>query len=89
MRARFYEKVRLPATSGNAYHYQQWALEVSGVGAAKVFPLDNGPGTVGILVVDNDMSVSEGLPGKGGGIYRNGPAHWSHNNCFESDKPEY
>ncbi len=64
MRARFYEKVRLPATSGNAYHYQQWALEVSGVGAAKVFPLDNGPGTVGILVVDNDMSVSEGLPEK-------------------------
>jgi len=64
IRARFYEKVHLPATSGNAYHYQQWALEVSGVGAAKVFPLDNGPGTVGILVVDSDMSVSEGLPEK-------------------------
>ena len=40
-------RLRTPATSGNAYHYLQWALEVEGVGNAKVFPLDNGPGTVG------------------------------------------
>nr|WP_243109107.1 baseplate J/gp47 family protein [Clostridium sp. OM04-12AA]DAV55827.1 MAG TPA: Baseplate J like protein [Caudoviricetes sp.] len=64
MRARFYEKVRLPATSGNAYHYQQWALEVPGVGAAKVIPLGDGPGTVTILVVDSDKAVSPTLPGK-------------------------
>lgn len=64
MRARFYEKVRLPATSGNAYHYQQWALEVPGVGAAKVIPLGDGPGTVTILVVDSDKAVSPTLPGE-------------------------
>ena len=64
MRARFYEKVRLPTTSGNAYHYQQWALEVPGVGAAKVIPLGDGPGTVTILVVDSDKAVSPTLPGK-------------------------
>ena len=64
MRARFYEKVRLPATSGNAYHYQQWALEVPGVGAAKVIPLGDGPGTVKILVLDSDKAVSPTLPGK-------------------------
>lgn len=64
LRTRLMEKVRLPATSGNAYHYQQWALEVPGVGAAKVFPLDNGPGTVGILVVDADRLIAEGLPAK-------------------------
>lgn len=64
MRARFYEKVRLPATSGNAYHYQQRALEVPGVGAAKVIPLGDGPGTVTILVVDSDKAVSPTLPGK-------------------------
>ena len=64
MRARFYEKVRLPATSGNAYHYQQWALEVPGVGAAKVIPLGDGPGTVTILVVGSDKAVSPTLPGK-------------------------
>lgn len=64
MRARFYEKVRLPATSGNAYHYQQWALEVPGVGAAKVIPLGDGPGTVTILVVDSNKAVSPTLPEK-------------------------
>ena len=54
LRNRFYEKVRHPATSGNAHHYRQWALEVSGVGDAKVFPLDSGPGTVTVLIVDAD-----------------------------------
>lgn len=63
LRERFYEKVRTPATSGNAYQYSQWALEVSGVGAAKVFPLDNGPGTVTVLVVDGNKEISEALPG--------------------------
>lgn len=62
LRERFYAKVRLPATSGNAYHYQQWALEVAGAGAAKVFPLDKGPGTVTVLVVDSDKSISPSLP---------------------------
>ena len=61
-RNRFFTKVQTPATSGNAYHYQQWALEVPGTGAAKVFPLDNGPGTVTVLVVDDDMEISPTLP---------------------------
>ena len=52
----------MPGTSGNAYHYQQWALEVPGTGAAKVFPLDDGPGTVTVLVVDDDMEISPSLP---------------------------
>ena len=62
LRSRFFQKVRLPATSGNAYHYKQWALEVPGVGDAKVFPLDSGPGTVTVLVVDEDKVISESLP---------------------------
>ena len=61
-RNRFFVKVQTPATSGNAYHYEQWALNVSGTGAAKVFPLDNGPGTVTVLVVDDDMEISPTLP---------------------------
>ena len=44
-----------PATSGNAYHYEQWALEVAGVGAARVFPLWNGAGTVKVVLVDGGM----------------------------------
>ena len=45
---------RQPATSGNAYHYQQWALEVEGVGGAHITPLWNGAGTVKVLVVGPD-----------------------------------
>jgi uncharacterized phage protein gp47/JayE len=56
LRERFYLRVQMPATSGNAYHYKQWALEVEGVGDCKVLPLWNGNGTVKILVVDNDKN---------------------------------
>ncbi|MGL5436611.1 MAG: baseplate J/gp47 family protein [Lachnospiraceae bacterium] len=61
LRQRFYLRVQLPATSGNAYHYQQWALEVSGVGAVKVFPLDNGPGTVTVLIVNNSKEADPSM----------------------------
>ena len=49
---RYYKKVQQPATSGNVYHYKQWATEVPGVGDAKVFPIWNGNGTVKVVVVD-------------------------------------
>lgn len=52
--ARLLEKVRQPATSGNAAHYKQWAMEVAGVGDAKVFPIWNGPGTVKVVVIDSN-----------------------------------
>ena len=55
--ARYLLKIRTPATSGNVYHYQSWALEVSGVGAVKVFPLGHGANTVDVVLVD-----SEGQP---------------------------
>lgn len=51
---RTYDKVRKPATSGNVYHYEQWAKEVSGVGDAKAFPVWNGPGTVKVVLLSDD-----------------------------------
>ncbi len=48
---RYYDYLQKPATSGNIHHYEQWALEVDGVGAVKVTPLASGNGTVGILIV--------------------------------------
>lgn len=51
---RVYDKVRKPATSGNVYHYEQWAREVSGVGAARVYPIWNGPGTVKVVLLGDD-----------------------------------
>ncbi len=52
--ARLYEYLQKSATSGNANHYKQWALEVDGVGNAKITPLWNGAGTVKALIVGGD-----------------------------------
>jgi len=60
-RKRIYTSLQKPATSGNAYHYEQWALEVPGVGDAKVFSLWNGPGTVKVLIVDSNKEIDETL----------------------------
>lgn len=51
--ARYLLRLRTPATSGNVYHYQQWALEVSGVGHVKVFPRVQGVNTVDVVIADN------------------------------------
>lgn len=61
LRARFYAFVQSPSTSGNAYNYRKWALEVPGVGDAKVYPLWNGNGTVKVMIVDSNMSIDTGL----------------------------
>ncbi len=60
-RLRIFAYLQRPATSGNADHYRQWALEVPGVGDAKVFPLWNGPGTVKVLIVDSNKQIDETL----------------------------
>lgn len=51
---RYYNTVQKPATSGNVFHYKQWATEISGIGDAKVFPIWNGNGTVKVVAVDLD-----------------------------------
>lgn len=52
--SRLLAKVRKPATSGNANQYRQWAMEVTGIANAKVFPLWNGNGTVKIVLLDDE-----------------------------------
>lgn len=64
LRARFYVQVQSTSTSGNIFDYKKWALEVLGCGNAKVFPLWNGPGTVKVLVVDENMEIDPALPGE-------------------------
>lgn len=56
--ARYYKAIRKPATSGNAYHYEQWAESVDGVGAAKIKPLWNGGGTVKIVIIDRNKQAA-------------------------------
>ncbi|WP_432662447.1 baseplate J/gp47 family protein [Wukongibacter baidiensis] len=59
LRKRYYEKVRTPATSGNKYHYRNWALEIPGVGDVRVIPLWNGRGSVKIIIIDTDKTGAE------------------------------
>ena len=62
LRERYLIEVQKPATSGNIYHYMQWAREVPGVGDSKVFPLWNGNNTVQVVVIDdNKAPASEEL----------------------------
>ena len=55
LKERYFFKVRRPATSGNPYHYIEWAMEVSGVGTAKCQRTWAGPNTVRVIIVDRNM----------------------------------
>jgi uncharacterized phage protein gp47/JayE len=52
LRQRYLDSARRPSTSGNKYHYIEWALQIAGVGGARVFPLWSGPKTVKVIIVD-------------------------------------
>ena len=54
LRARYLAAVQRPATSGNANQYERWALEISGIRKARVYPVWNGPGTVRVVIVETD-----------------------------------
>lgn len=54
LRKRFVKVINNPSTSGNKAHYEEWALEVDGVGRAIVYPLWNGNGTVKVMIIGND-----------------------------------
>lgn len=51
---RYFDRTQKPVTSGNIYHYEQWAKEVPGVGDVKVYPIWNGAGTVKVVLLDEE-----------------------------------
>ncbi len=57
LRNRYYTKLRTPDSGANKYAYRNWALEVSGVGDAKVFPLGHGDNTVDVVVIDAERNL--------------------------------
>lgn len=63
LRKRLYLRIQKPATSGNIYHYMNWALEVKGVKKVKVFPLENGAGSVGVMIHSDiqDNTIIDGV----------------------------
>lgn len=59
LRQRYYTKVQTPSTSGNKYHYLNWAKEITGVGDAKVFSLWNGNGTVKVVIINSNKCSAD------------------------------
>ncbi|MCX8957233.1 baseplate J/gp47 family protein [Erwinia psidii] len=48
--SRLLELMRRPPAGGNKYDYRRWAMEVSGVSEAYVYPLRRGYGTVDVVI---------------------------------------
>jgi len=59
LRGRYFDKVSAPVSSGNKYHYINWAKEITGVGDVKVIPLWNGAGTVKVIIINSNGGVAE------------------------------
>lgn len=57
-RKRYLDFLKMPASSGNANDYYNWAMSVDGVGAAKIFPLADGNGTVRIVIANADKKAA-------------------------------
>jgi len=57
-RKRLLTHFQKPAASGNANSYIEWATSVNGVGAAKCFPLWQGPGTVKVVITDSNRRAA-------------------------------
>lgn len=53
---RIRERRQKPVNGANGWQYRAWAMEVAGVGEAKVVELAQGPGTVGVTVVDSNLA---------------------------------
>lgn len=53
---RYLIALRTPASSGNKYDYRNWAIEVTGVGGAEIFPLGHGNNTVDVVIIDNNKT---------------------------------
>ena len=54
LRVRLLARIQQPPHGGAEWDYEAWALEVSGVTRAWVYPQYLGVGTVGIIIVDDD-----------------------------------
>lgn len=61
IRERYFLALQTPASSANKASYRNWALEVSGVGDAEVFPLAQGDWTVDVVIIDVEKKPASEL----------------------------
>ena len=56
LRKRYFETINEKSFSGNVADYKKKTKEINGVGAVKVIPIWNGPGTVKLTILDSDYN---------------------------------
>lgn len=61
LRERYWLKVRTPSGSGNKTDYEQWALSIPGVGGVQVIPLWSGPGTVKVVLINENRRAASSV----------------------------
>lgn len=61
LRSRLINRIQKPPQGGSKDDYETWALEVPGVTRAWVYPMQLGPGTVTVIVA-NDQSANPPIP---------------------------
>lgn len=57
--ARFLQRVQSPGSSGNKADYQNWAMEVAGVGGVSVVPVRDGAGTVAVAIINTNKEPAD------------------------------
>jgi uncharacterized phage protein gp47/JayE len=63
---RLLARIRLPPRGGTKHDYEYWAMEVPGVTRAWCYPLEDGPGTVVVrFMMDDVRADQEGIPTEG------------------------
>ncbi len=61
LRARYYETTSEQGFGGNVVDYQNKTKEIAGVGAVKVTPIWNGPGTVKLTILDSNYNKASNV----------------------------
>lgn len=61
LRSRYYETTSEQGFGGNVVDYQNKTKEIAGVGAVKVTPIWNGPGTVKLTILDSNYNKASNV----------------------------
>lgn len=58
LQARIIRRIQQPPQGGSAADYETWAVEVPGVTRAWVYPMQMGPGTVTVIIANDDPTAN-------------------------------
>lgn len=59
LRQRYYDKIRTPSTSGNKYHYINWAKEITGISDVKAYPRWNGINSIKLVLLSSNRTAPQ------------------------------